>query len=136
MNIHEGKAEMTRILKFLVAMINKAHDLIVDSAHAMGLGLNDKQLHFWLMGFLGVGIFAVCDYLFRRLAKWSISAISFIYALTIMIVGVMAVEIEQKVTGAGSMEFDDVTAGLSGFLMLSALIFLIRVLLKEFKRNG
>lgn len=124
---------MTRILKLFIAIINNAHDWIVDTAHTMGLGLTDKQLHFWLLGIAGVVIFAVCDFVFRRLAKWSISAISFVYTFTILVVGVLAIEIEQKVTNSGSMEFDDVVAGLSGFLVLSALYVLARLLWKELK---
>lgn len=126
---------MTRILKFLIAIINKAHDLIVDSSHAMGLGLTDKQLHFWLLGIAGVIVFVVCDVFFKKLARWSISAITFIYTFTILVVGVLAIEIEQKVTNSGSMEFDDVVAGLSGFLVLSALYILARLLWKEFRTS-
>lgn len=124
---------MTRILKFIIEMINTAHDLIVDSAHAMGLGLTDKQLHFWLLGIAGVAIFVVFDVIFRKLAKWSISAITFIYTFTVLVVGVLAIEIEQKITNSGSMEFDDVVAGLSGFLVLSALYILVKLLWKEIK---
>ena len=126
---------MTRILKLLIAMINRAHDLIVDSAHAMGLGLTDKQLHFWLLGIAGVVVFVVFDVIFKKLAKWSISAITYIYTFTILVVGVLAIEIEQKVTNSGSMEFDDVVAGLSGFLVLSVLYILFRVLWKELKAS-
>lgn len=125
---------MTRILKLLIAIINRVHDEIVDSAHMLGLGLNDKQLHFWLLGIIGVIIFMVCDALFKRLAKWSISAITFIYTLTILIVSVLAIEIEQKVTQSGSMEFEDIVAGLSGFIVFSILYVLIRVLLKGLKK--
>jgi len=124
---------MTRILKLLIAIINKVHDLIVDSVHAAGLGLTDKQLHFWLLGLVGVVAFAVFDIIFKKLAKWSISAITFIYTFTILVVGVLAIEIEQKVTNSGSMEFDDVVAGLSGFLVLSALYILFKILWKELK---
>jgi hypothetical protein len=126
---------MTRFLKFLIAIINRAHDGIVDTVHMLGLGLTDKQLHFWLLGIIGVIIFIVCDVLFKRLAKWSVSAITFIYTMTILIVGVLAIEIEQKITQSGSMEFEDMVAGLSGFIVFSILYVLIRVLLKEIKKR-
>lgn len=126
---------MTRFLKFLITIINKAHDRIVDTAHMLGLGMSDKQLHFWLLGIIGVIIFMVCDVIFKRLAKWSISAITFIYTLTILIVTVLTIEIEQKVTQSGSMDFDDMVAGLSGFIVLFVLYILIRVLVKEIKNK-
>ncbi|MGE5678500.1 MAG: hypothetical protein ACM3ZR_10650 [Pseudomonadota bacterium] len=127
---------MTRILKILTAFINELHDIIVDSTHLMGFGLTDKQLHFWLLGAFGIFVFLVCDMIFKKLAKWSISAISFIYAFTVLVVVVLAIEIEQKVTQSGKMEFADVTAGLSGFLVFSALYFLIMLLIKEIKQKG
>lgn len=125
---------MTRILKLLIAIINRIHDLIVDTSHEMGLGLTDKQLHFWLLGIIGVVVFAACDFVFRRLARWSISAISFVYTFTVLVVLVLAIEIEQKLTQAGHMEFEDVVAGLSGFVVISLLYVLIRVLVKELKK--
>lgn len=126
---------MTRILKLFIAIINSAHDRIVDTAHVLGLGLTDKQLHFWLMGIAGIAVFTACDIIFRRLAKWSVSAISFIYTFTILVVLVLAIEIEQKVTNSGSMEFEDVVAGLSGFVIFSILFLLVRVLWKELKKH-
>ena len=125
---------MTKILKLLIAVINRTHDWIVNSAHVLGLGLTDKQLHFWLIGIMGIVIFAVFDAVFKRLAKWSVSAITFIFTFTILVVSVLAIEIEQKVTQAGSMEFEDVVAGLSGFIMFSILYVLIRVLLRELRK--
>lgn len=125
---------MTRILKLLIAIINRAHDLIVDSVHILGLGLTDKQLHFWLLGIAGIIVFLVCDMVFKRLAKWSISAISFIYTFTVLVVTVLAIEIEQKITRAGSMEFDDIVAGLSGFVLFSLLYILVRVLIRELRK--
>ena len=126
---------MTRILKLFIAIINKAHDWIVDSAHTLGMGLTDKQLHFWLFGIAGIIVFLMCDAIFKKLAKWSISAITFVYTFTIMVVAVLAIEIEQKVTNSGSMEFEDVVAGLSGFVIFSILFILVRVLWKELKKH-
>ena len=125
---------MTKILKLLIAIINRVHDLIVNRVHMMGLRLTDKQLHFWLLGAIGIIIFLVLDIVFKRLAKWSVSAITFIYTFTILVVLVLAIEIEQKVTNAGSMEFEDIVAGLSGFIVFSLLYMLIRMLLKEFRK--
>ena len=125
---------MTRFLKLLIEIINRIHDIIVDTSHGIGLGLTDKQLHFWLFGITGAAIFAACDFVFKRLAKWSISAISFIYTFTVLLVLVLAIEIEQKLTKAGNMEFEDVVAGLSGFVVIFLLYVLVKVLVKEMKK--
>lgn len=125
---------MTRVLKFLVVIINRIHDLIVKSAHGLGWGLTDKQLHFWLLGIIGIIVFIVSDAVFRRLARWSISAITFIYTFTILVVLVLVIEIEQKLTQAGNMEFEDVVAGLGGFLAFLLLYILFRLLYKELRK--
>lgn len=125
---------MTRVLKLLIAMTNRIHDQIIDSTHLLGLGLTDKQLHFWLLGIIGIAIFLVCDIVFKRLAKWTVSAITFIYTFTVLVVLVLAIEIEQKVTKAGSMEFGDIVAGLSGFALFFLLYALIRVLIREIRK--
>ena len=66
---------------------------------------------------MGMGGFVVVQFLFRFLSKWSITVISFIYTLTVLLVIVFAIEIQQKITGRGNMEFADAvsrTAGISG----------------------
>ncbi len=125
---------MTRLLKLLIAIINKVHDLIVDGVHTLGLGLTDKQLHFWLLGAIGIIVFIVFDAVFKRLARWSVSTITFIYTFTVLVVLVLAVEIEQKLTQSGNMEFEDIVAGLSGFLAFMLLYVLLRILYKELRK--
>ena len=105
----------------------------------MGLGLTDKELHFWLIGLIGMAIFVVTDVIFRYVGRWHISVISFIYTFTVLLVIVFGLEIEQKVTGRGSMEFGDVVAGLWGFLavfsaylVIKALLYLTKRLIKKF----
>lgn len=130
----ELEKPMTRILNLIVSIINKLHDYIVNKAHMMGVGMTDKQLHFWLLGIIGLFFFLVCDVVFRQLAKWSISAITFIYTFTILVVLVLAIEIEQKVTRAGNMEFQDIVAGLSGFIALFLVFALVRIIVREIRK--
>ncbi|MEK1830761.1 hypothetical protein AAAC51_22150 [Priestia megaterium] len=70
--------------------------------------------------------------IFKLLSKWkfSITAISFIYTLTVMLVLVFAIEIQQGITTRGNMEFDDAIAGLWGFLVF--LVFISPLLLFSF----
>ncbi|HWQ42379.1 MAG TPA: hypothetical protein VN456_10155, partial [Desulfosporosinus sp.] len=53
--------------------------------------------------------------------RYSLTAISFIYTFTILVVLVFAIEIEQKITGRGHMEFQDIVEGLWGFLVAFAI---------------
>lgn len=130
----ELEKPMTRILNLTVSIINKLHDYIVNKAHAMGLGMTDKQLHFWLLGIIGLFFFLVCDVVFRQLAKWSVSAITFVYTFTILVVLVLAIEIEQKMTRAGNMEFQDIVAGLSGFVALFLVFAFVRIIIREIRK--
>ncbi|MEH7265669.1 hypothetical protein V7132_22750, partial [Priestia megaterium] len=79
----------------------------------------DKELHFWIIGIIGLLTFLSVYMIFKLLSKWkfSITAISFIYTLTVMLVLVFAIEIQQGITTRGNMEFDDAIAGLWGFLV-------------------
>lgn len=125
---------MTRVLKLGVSIINRIHDLIVDGIDILGLKLTDKQLHFWMLGLIGIVIFVIFDILFKKLAKWSISAITFIYTFTVLVVLVLAIEIEQKITKTGSMEFEDLIAGISGFILIFLLYMLFKILYREIRK--
>ena len=107
----------------MVNGINYLHDSVVNIFKFLGFGLTDKDLHFWFVGIIGIAIFVLSDLLFRYVTRWSISVISFIYTCTVLIVVVFGLEIEQKITGRGAMEFADIVSGLWGFIvMLSGLL--------------
>ncbi len=107
----------------LVNIINYLHDSVVNIFRFLGFGLTDKDLHFWFVGIIGIVIFVLSDLVFRYVTRWSISVISFIYTCTVLIVVVFGLEIEQKITGRGAMEFADIVSGLWGFIvMLSGLL--------------
>ena len=67
-------------------------------------------------------------FVFKRLAKWSITAVSFIYVFTVMTVIGLAIEIGQKITGTGEMDFQDVVAGLYGVLAFFAVYTVYRLI--------
>lgn len=58
----------------------------------------------------------------------SITAISFIYVFTVMTVLGLAIEIGQKITGTGDMDFRDVVAGLYGVLAFFAVYTVYRLI--------
>lgn len=118
---------MADVLKVTAYIINRLHDLIIAVSGTLGLGLSDKDLHFWLIGGIGMFMFLFTDAVFKRIAKWNISAISFVYTFTVLIVLVFGLEIEQKITGRGNMEFTDIVAGLWGFLVVFAFYLGVRI---------
>lgn len=120
---------MVRILKLLAELINLCHDKFVDILRAAGFSMTDKQLHFLIIGIIGICLFIGTQILFKWLSKYSITAISFIYTFTVLIVIVFAIEIEQKLTGSGNMEFGDILYGMYGFLFLFAVYLFIRLII-------
>lgn len=125
---------MTEIIKLLMDITNKIHDEFIDTSSSFGLNLSDKQLHFIIIGIMGIFIFACTQFVFKKLAKYSITSISFIYTFTVLVVIVFAIEIEQKITQRGNMEFADILAGLYGFLYLFGIYLLIRLVIYFIKK--
>ena len=125
---------MVALLKLIANIINDLHDKVLDIVSIAGYSLNDKQLHFIFMAALGIVIFGATQILFKKLAKYSITAISFIYTLTVMIVIVFAIEIQQKLTNRGNMEFADIAYGLYGFIYVFCIYLLIKLVVISIKK--
>lgn len=119
---------MIELLKAIADIINNIHDKVTDIVQISGLGFNDKQLHFIAMALIGIVIFAITQLTFKKLAKYSITAISFIYTFTIMIVIVFAIEIQQKLTNRGNMEFADIAYGIYGFIYIFSIYLAIKLI--------
>lgn len=119
---------MVELLKAIAELINNIHDGVLDIVKMGGYGVNDKKLHFISMAIIGMFIFACTQFIFKRLAKYSITAISFIYTFTIMIIIVFAIEIQQKLTNRGNMEFADIAYGIYGFLYVFAIYLVIKII--------
>lgn len=119
---------MAELLKFIAFVINEIHDFISFFAEALKLNLTDKDLHFWVIGVVGVFIFLITDIIFKKLSKLSVSVISFVYTFTVLVVVVFGLEIQQKITGRGKMEFQDVVYGLWGFIAIFSVYLCIRII--------
>ena len=55
---------------------------------------------------------------------------SFVYVFSMLTGLTLAIEIGQKLTGTGEMEFADVAAGLMGFFIMFALLVIIIYIVK------
>ena len=121
---------MGQVINLLAGMVNNIHDTLILIFKNFGLSLSDKDMHFWVIGVIGIIIFFFTDALFRLLAKWNISAVSFVYTFTVLFVLVFAVEIQQKITGRGNMELNDATIGLKGFLAFFGVYVAIVLIVK------
>ncbi|MBY0099236.1 hypothetical protein [Mesobacillus maritimus] len=111
---------MKDFILLLAEIINTLHDLIFAISNRAGWNLTDKDLHLWVFGIVGILAFIVVNVVFKYLAQFSITAISFIYTFTVLVVIVFAIEIQQKLTGRGNMEFHDAVISLWGFILFFA----------------
>ncbi|MCG2769569.1 MAG: hypothetical protein ABIK79_09630 [Chloroflexota bacterium] len=121
---------MLDVLKAAVSVINRLHDILLLVVGKLGLRFNDKQLHFWVLGLIGIVLFVAVDVAFRRISKWSVSALSFIYTLTVLVVIALSMEIQQQITRRGALDFNDIIAGIWGFIVLLGLYVLVRIAIR------
>ena len=115
------------ILYEMTMIAAQIHESILHLNDNFELALGDKELHFLVMFALGMMLFFAVHFVFKRLAKWSITVISFIYVFTVMTGLGFAIEIGQKITGTGEMDFRDIVAGLYGVLLFFAIYTVYRV---------
>ena len=115
------------LLREMTLIMAQVHDSLMRLNDSFELSLGDKDWHFIIMALLGMALFFVVHFVFKRLAKWSITAVSFIYVFTVMTVLGFAVEIGQRVSGTGEMDFADIVAGLYGVLAFFAVYTVYRL---------
>ncbi len=112
---------MGEFLRWGVQQVAAIHDLLLRVAHRTGLGLTDKDLHLLVMGVLGMVGFFVTYGAFRAIERrFADSALitAFVFTLTNLIVVAFAIEIGQRLSGTGAMEFLDIAYGLWGFVAM------------------
>ena len=89
--------------------------------------LSDKQLHFLVIGILGLLLVFMLHPIFLHLTKTNhVMIITWIYLFTLILVITFAVEIGQRLTKTGEMEFADIVFGVGGFIVMFAVFALIR----------
>ena len=129
------KKMLKSILFQIMRMTAVFHEKILRLNNSFEANLTDKELHFLVIGLLGMGIYLVIQPVFSALARrgWE-AAISWIYTLTVIVVITFAIEIGQHITGTGSMEFADIVFGIVGFLLMYLVYALIAGLIKLIRR--
>ena len=120
---------MRALLYAVVGLISKVHDKIMQLNNAYETNFSDKDLHFLVIGLLGLGMIFLVYPLFKFLAKRNHEmVIAWIYVTTVIVVITFAIEIGQKVTGTGNMEFADIMYGLVGFMAMFFAFCFLRML--------
>lgn len=117
---------MADFLYVVVKMIAVIHDTIMTWNDSFETVFSDKELHFLVIGFLGMGMLFVIYPLFKLLSENHVLVIAWIYVFTVIIVIVFAIEIGQGITGTGKMDFDDIVAGVAGFMAMFIAFVIVR----------
>lgn len=117
---------MESILEALVVLIAKSHSYILSLNDAYEKNLTDKQLHFLVIGLIGLAMVLVIYPLFKALSQNHVLIIVFIYVFTLILVLTFAIEIGQWYSGSGTMDLDDVIFGIVGFLLMFVIFAVIR----------
>lgn len=114
-----------------VGWISEIHNFIMQLNNAYEANLSDKDLHFLVIGLLGMGMILVLHPLFSWLAKKDhVMTITWIYVFTVIVGLSLAIEIGQKITKTGKMEFADIMYGLVGFMTMFIVYLLLRLLVR------
>ena len=112
-----------------VGLVSLLHNKIMQLNNAYETNLSDKDLHFLVIGLLGMGMIFVIYPLFLHLARKNhVMVIAWIYVFTVIVVITFAIEIGQRVTNTGNMEFADIMYGLVGFLFMFLIFSILRML--------
>lgn len=122
---------LKQLLYFIVEIIAKFHTKILSINDNYEYNFTDKELHFLVIGVLGMALIFIIYPLFKWLAKNNhVMVIAWFYVFTVIIVLTFAIEIGQKVTGTGAMEFADIVFGIVGFIVMFLIFALIRAIYK------
>lgn len=118
---------MGKILYWIVGQVARVHNYLLRLNDAYEYNFSDKELHFLIIGAMGMAMIFAVHPLFKWLAKHNhIMVISWTYVFTLIIVITFAIEIGQRVTNTGVMEFKDIVFGVFGFICMFLVFSVVR----------
>ena len=118
---------MNTFLYAILDFVNYMHTYILSWNDAYEANFTDKQLHFLVIGALGMAMIFIVQPIFTMLARRGhVLIISWIYVFTLILMLTFAIEIEQKITKSGVMDFDDILFGVWGFMLMFLIYAVIR----------
>lgn len=129
---------METLIRWGVQQISHIHNFLLRLNDHYNISLNDKQLHLLVIGLIGMALFALTFVLFKVIEKHFVHStmiFSFIFTFTNLVVISFAIEIGQRITGSGIMEFMDIVYGLWGFIFMFIcylVILALAYILKKF----
>lgn len=117
---------MTEFLYWVIEIIARVHTYILTLNDGFEYVFSDKELHFLVIGILGMAMLFVVYPLFKLLSRNHVMVIAWIYVFTLILVLTFAIEIGQKVSNTGVMDFSDIVFGVVGFLAMFIVFSMVR----------
>ena len=118
---------MKEFLNKIVEWIAEIHSYLMRINDNYEYHFSDKELHFIVIGLLGMLFIFIVYPVFKWLAKHNhVMVIAWIYVFTLILVITFAIEIGQKVTNTGAMEFADIVFGVVGFIVMFFIFSVVR----------
>lgn len=117
---------MKEFLYWIIDGITLFHSKILQLNDSFETTLSDKELHFIVIGIIGMLAIFIIYPLFLKLSKKHVLVIAWIYVFTLIIVLTFSIEIGQKITDTGNMDFEDIVFGVFGFLSMFVVFCIIR----------
>lgn len=119
---------MKELLYWSVGFAAKLHNYIMKLNDRYEYRFSDKELHFLVIGIIGMALVLVIYPIFKWLAKTHHEmVITWVYVFTLVIVLTFAIEIGQQITHTGNMEFADIMFGLVGFFVMFSIFSVLRM---------
>ena len=118
---------MSKFLYAIVEIIAEIHSYLLRLNDSFEYTFTDKELHFLIIGALGLTMIFIVHPIFKWLARTNhIMVISWIYVFTLIVVITFAIEIGQRITHTGVMDFADIMFGVVGFIFMFIVFSMIR----------
>lgn len=125
-----------RITDILIKIIYRAHSYLLTLNDSYETYLSDKELHFLIIGIMGIFMLMIFYPLFKWLTKKHLEIlIAWFYVFTILVVITFAIEIAQWYSNSGVMEFRDIVAGLAGYFLMSFVFIVIVRIVELIKKS-
>ena len=117
----------SKIISKIITVVTYLHTEILGLNDSYELYLSDKELHFYVVAIFGFILLVVLFPLFNYLVKRKKTLyITWIYVFTFLLAFTLLIEVGQKLSGTGDMDYMDTIAGLVGFLLVSLIVFILR----------
>lgn len=130
----DNTSMLKKIVDLMIDIIYKAHTYFLSMNDSFEAQLSDKQLHFLIIGLLGIAMLIVIYPLFKWMAKKNLTVlISWFYVFTVLVVITFAIEIGQWYSHTGEMDFNDILAGLVGYFAMSFIFLLVVAIIELIK---